>query len=200
MVDVVIFGIGDSARQAHFYLTTDSPHRVVGFSATSDWCRQSRFLDLPLVPFEEIERTFPTSIVHLSIPMSGRRMNQDRERFYSEGKSKGYKLISYVSSRAMLCDNKIGENCFILGGVTLQPFVEIGNNSVIRCLSNIGHDTIISDHVFISASVTVSGRCQIQSHCYISANAVIDSNVTLAQGTLAGLSSVITRDTEAWGI
>ena len=55
-------------------------------------------------------------------------MNQDRERFYSEAKSKGYKLISYVSSRAMLCDNKIGENCFILGGVTLQPFVEIGNN------------------------------------------------------------------------
>ncbi len=132
--------------------------------------------------------------------MSGRKMNRDRERFYHEAKSKGYELISYVSSRAILCDNAIGDNCFILEGANLQPFAEVGNNSIIWCNTHIGHHSQIGDHVFISASVSVSGRCRIEPHCYLSAGAVIDAGVTLAEGTLAALSSVIGRDTEAWSI
>ncbi len=200
MADVVIFGIGDYAEQAHYYLSTDSPHRVVGFSVTSEWRKTNRFHDLPLVPFEEVDKEFPPGGVSFFLPMSGRRMNRDRERFYKEAKSKGYSLISYVSSRAILCDNKIGENCFILAGTCLQPFVEIGNNNVIRCLSNIAHHTIVNDHVFISSCVSISGRCRVEAHCYISSNAVINANVTLAEGTLAGLSCVVFKDTEPWSV
>ncbi len=65
MADVVIFGVGDYALQAHYYLTTDSPHRVAGFSVTSEWCTQSRFLDLPLIPFEEVEATFPPNSLQI---------------------------------------------------------------------------------------------------------------------------------------
>jgi acetyltransferase-like isoleucine patch superfamily enzyme len=159
MADVVIFGIGDYAEQAHYYLSTDSPHRVVGFSVTSEWRKESRFHDLPLVPFEEIDKAFPPSEVSFFLPMSGRRMNRDRERFYKEAKSKGYSLISYVSSRAILCDNKIGENCFIFEGANLQPFAEVGDDSIVWCQTHVGHHSLIGDHVFISAGVTVSGRC-----------------------------------------
>ena len=60
-------------------------------------------------------------------------MNRDRERFYTEAKSKGYSLISYVSSRAILCDNKIGKNCFIFEGANLQPFAEVGDDSIVWC-------------------------------------------------------------------
>jgi sugar O-acyltransferase (sialic acid O-acetyltransferase NeuD family) len=200
MADVVIFGIGDYAEQAHYYLSTDSPHRVVGFSVTSEWRKESRFHDLPLVPFEEIDKAFPPSEVSFFLPMSGRRMNRDRERFYKEAKSKGYSLISYVSSRAILCDNKIGENCFIFEGANLQPFAEVGDDSIVWCQTHVGHHSLIGDHVFISAGVTVSGRCRIGPYCYLSAHALIDANVTLAEGTLAALASVITRDTTPWGI
>ena len=200
MADVVIFGIGDYAAQAHYYLTTDSPHRVVAFSVTSEWRRESRFLDLPLVPFEEVENDFPPDAVSFFLPMSGRRMNRDRERFFKEAKRKGYSLISYVSSRAILCGNKIGENCFIFEGANLQPFAEIGDNSVIWCQTHVGHHSIVGEHVFVSAGVTISGRCRIGPYCYISANALIDANVTLAEGTLAALASVITRDTRPWSI
>jgi UDP-3-O-[3-hydroxymyristoyl] glucosamine N-acyltransferase len=109
-------------------------------------------------------------------------------------------LPSYVSSRAILCDNRIGENCFILEGANLQPFVSVGDNTVIWCSSHIGHHTVIGSHVFISSGVLVSGRCRIGDHCYLSGNSGVDANVTLAEGTLAGLQSVIKRDTEPWGI
>ena len=42
---------------------------------------------------------------------------------------KGYKLASYVSSKATLLNNRqFGENCFIFEDNTIQPFVKIGNN------------------------------------------------------------------------
>ena len=126
-------------------------------------------------------------------------MNRDRQRFYNEAKAKGYHLISYVSSRAILCNNCIGDNCFILEGVNIQPFATVGNNTVIWCYSHIGHHTSVGNNVFISGA-GVSGRCTIGDNSYISANAVIDANVTLAEGTLAGIASVISRDTKPWSI
>ena len=200
MTDVVIFGVGDYAQQAHYYLNADSSHRIVAFSVSADRCRKASFLDLPLIPFEEVETVFPPDSCSFFLPMSGRRMNRDRERLYLEAKAKGYRLISYVSSRAIVCDNKIGENCLILEGANIQPFAEVGNNTIIWSQTHIGHHTVIGDHVFISASVMVSGRCRIERYCYLSGGAVIDANVTLAEGTLAGLSSVIGRDTAPWGI
>jgi hypothetical protein len=44
--------------------------------------------------------------------MSG--LNKIRTRIYNEEKEKGYKFISYISSKATVLTKEIGENCFIL--------------------------------------------------------------------------------------
>ena len=54
--DVVIFGAAEFASLAWYVLTHDSPHRVVGFTADREFCRGESLLDLPLVPFDELER------------------------------------------------------------------------------------------------------------------------------------------------
>ncbi len=200
MTDVVIFGTGDYAEQAHYYLTTDSPYRVAGFTVSKAWLASDSHLGLPLVAFEEVEKHFPPGLFHLFLPMSGRRMNRIRQRFYNEAKSKGYRLASYVSTRAVLCGNKIGENCFILENTNIQPFSSIGDNTIIWCATHIGHHSQIGCHVFISGNVSVCGRCTIGDNSYLSANAVIDANVDLAEGTLAGLASVVGRNTAPWSI
>ena len=69
-------------------------------------------------------------------------MSLDRERFYSEAESKGYKLISYVSSRAMLCDNKIGENCFILGGSRFSPLSRLATMGRVHSKYPMGEDLL----------------------------------------------------------
>lgn len=200
MNDIVIFGNGDYAEQAHYYLTRDSPWRVAAFSVTRDWLKSDTFLGLPNVAFETLEATHPPSRFALIAPMSGRRMGRDRRRIYEQAKAKGYRMPSYVSSRAILCDNAIGENCFILESANLQPFVSVGDNTVIWCSSHVGHHTAIGSHVFISSGVTISGRCRVGDHAYLSGNCLIDANVDVAEGTLCGLSSVITRNTEPWSI
>lgn len=200
MKELVLFGNGDYAEQAHYYLAKDSPWRVVAFCVTSDRLKSDSFLGLPNRPFETIEADYPASRFAFFAPMSGRRMNRDRRAIFEQAKAKGYRLISYVSSRTILCDNAIGENCFILEGANIQPFVTIGDNTVVWCSSHIGHHSRVGSHVFVSSGVMISGRCQIGEHSYLSGNCVVDANIELAEGTLCGISSVISRNTESWGI
>jgi sugar O-acyltransferase (sialic acid O-acetyltransferase NeuD family) len=200
MADIVLFGIGDYAQQAHYYLSNDSEHRVVAFTVSASYCKSDEFLGLPLVPFEDVERRFPPEDFSMFLPMSGRRMNRLRADFVAEARAKSYPLISYVSSRAMLNANAVGENCFILENTNIQPFATIGDNTVIWCNTHIGHHSTVGSDVFISSGVVVSGRCSIGPNSYLSANSVVDANVTLGQGTLLGIGSVISRRTEPWGI
>ena len=200
MAHVIIFGQRDYAEQAHYYLSKDSPHEVVAFSVTSDHMGSDSVFGLPLVAFEEVAGRYPPGEFSFFVPMSGRSINRLRERYYLETKAKGYPLVSYVSSRALLCDNEIGENCFILEGANIQPFTRIGNNVMIWCNTHVGHHGEIGDHTWMGSSVVISGRCKIGSHCYLASQSLIEANTTLGQGTLLGTKALLAEDTEPWSI
>ena len=74
--------------------------------------------------------------MHIAIGYNDR--NKTREKFYRLAKSKGYKLLTYVSSKCTNYAKKIGDNCFIFEDNTLQPFVEIGNNCILWSGNHVG--------------------------------------------------------------
>src|SRR5919204_1216403 len=144
MADVVVFGVGQWAELAHFYLTHDSPHDVVGFTVDGEYLDRDEFRGQPVCAFEEIEDVHPVGDVSLLIPISFKRMNHVRADRYAAAKAKGYDLISYVSSKATTFpDFDCGENCFILEDNTIQPFVTIGDDVVMWSGNHIGHHSSI---------------------------------------------------------
>ena len=201
MAKVIIFGIFDTAELAHFYLTHDSEHEVVAFCVTKEYLKETTFKGLPVVAFESVEQVYPPGEYAFFVPMTARRMNRLREKFYLEAKAKGYALISYVSSRATVFPGaQVGENCFILEDNTIQPFTTIGNNVVLWSGNHIGHHGQIKDHVFFTSHVVMSGHCTIEPYCFFGVNATIRDGLHIAEGTLAAMSACITRDTEPWGV
>src|SRR5690606_2620347 len=131
MAKVIIFGLLDTAELAHYYLENDSKHEVVAFTVNKKYLNINEFRGLPVIAFDEIETFYPPEEYHLFAPMTAKKMNKLREEVYNKGKAKGYNFISYISSKATICDNEIGENCFILEDNTIQPFTKIGNNVVL---------------------------------------------------------------------
>ena len=115
-------------------------------------------------------------------------------------RDRSYSCPSYLSSRACIHTNDIGENCFILEGVTVQPFTKIGSNVTIWTNSQIGHHSVIEDHVFISSMVGVSGRCHVANQCFSAGKSGIDSHVNLAEGTMLGFRATAIKDTDPWSI
>jgi sugar O-acyltransferase (sialic acid O-acetyltransferase NeuD family) len=191
----------DTAELAHFYLTHDSEHEVVAFTVSQEYIAdKTGYKGLPLVAFEDVQELFPPQEYKFFAPMTGRGMNKNRERIYLEAKAKGYEFISYVSSKATTFGNEIGENCFILEDNTIQPFTTIGNNVVLWSGNHIGHHGQIKDHVFFTSHVVMSGHCVIEPYCFFGVNSTIRDYLTIAEGTLVGMASAVTKSTEAWGV
>jgi sugar O-acyltransferase (sialic acid O-acetyltransferase NeuD family) len=194
---LIIFGEGLFTEIAHQYFSDDSEYDVECFTKHDDYITSKEYLSLPMVPFSKIEDLYPPEKYDMHIAVSYTEMNHLRERIYFEAKQKGYKLVSYISSKCnVLTKYPIGENCFIFEDNTIQPFVKIGNNVILWSGNHIGHHTTIEDHNFISSHVVVSGQCLIKSNCFIGVNSTIGHAVEVAEETLIGAGSVITKNTD----
>ena len=202
---VVIFGTLDTAELAHYYLTNDSKYEVVAFTVNQKYLEEDTFVPrgtdeiYPVVAFEDLESKYPPSEYLLFAPMTGVKMNTLRKKIYEEGKTKGYEYISYISSKATVCNNKIGENCFILEDNTLQPFTEIGNNVIMWSGNHIGHHGKIEDHVFFTSHVVLSGHCHVKERAWLGVNATIRDYTTIGEGCLIAMGAMITKNTEDEG-
>jgi sugar O-acyltransferase (sialic acid O-acetyltransferase NeuD family) len=197
---VIIFGVRDLAELAWYYLVNDSPHEVVAFSVHKEFLDMHDFHGLPVVAFEDIREVYPPADYVFFAPMTAKDINRDREGIYNRIKELGYTLVSYVSSKATVFDNEIGENCFILEDNTIQPFTSIGNNVVMWSGNHIGHHGNIGDHCFFTSHVVMSGHCEIESHCFFGVNSSLRDGIHIAQGTVVSMGANLLHDTESFGV
>ncbi len=202
MAKVVIFGIQDFASLAHYYLDHDSGDEVVAFTVTKDYLpKENTFEGLPIVPFENVQSIYNPAEYFLFAPLSHRKMNLVRETIYNQIKEKGYKLISYVSTKSTVYPCvQIGDNCFVLEDNTIQPYTKIGNNVILWSGNHIGHHSIIKDHVLFTSHVVLSGHCVVEPHCFFGVNASLRDGLHIAEGSFISMGSNIIKDTEPWGV
>lgn len=201
MARVVVFGTGEQAALAHYFLTHDSPHEVVAFTADRAYCSVPEYLGLPVVPFEDLERSHPPAAYELFILTNFRRMNHFRAERFASAKSRGYRCVSYVSSRAHTWPNlTIGENCCITPGNTIDPFVEIGDDVVLWSGNHVGHHSRIGDHAYVTSHVTISGDVRIEPFCVFGVNATIRDRITIAHNCLVGAGALVLRDTKPFEV
>jgi len=202
MAKLVLFGLRDFASLAHFYLKYDSPHEVVAFTVDREFVpTEPIFEGLPVVPFDELTHRYPPGEFAGFAPLSHHAMNHTRQGVYERFKQKGYRLISYISSRATCFPcTPIGDNCFVLEDNTIQPFVTIGNNVVLWSGNHIGHHSTVADHVFFTSHVVLSGHCTVEQSCFFGVNATVRDGLRIAEGTLVGMGTTVARDTQPWSV
>lgn len=195
MAKVIIFGIGQIAELAHFYLTNDSEHEVVAFTVDEEFLITNSYKDLPVVSFEEIEKKFSPNEFKMFLPISYKNINKIRAEKYKLAKKKGYLCISYISSKCSYYNTTVGENCFVFENNVIQPYTKIGNNCIIWSGNHIGHHTLIKDHCFIASHVVISGSVTVGEYSFIGVNATIRDNIIIGKENVIGASSLILTDT-----
>jgi sugar O-acyltransferase (sialic acid O-acetyltransferase NeuD family) len=197
---LVILGTGDIAELAHVYFDSDSAYEVVAFTVDADYLEGSTFRGLPLIAFEDVAQTYPAASHEMFIAIGYSGLNAHRKDKFMAAQKMGYRLASYVSSRAsVLNEGAIGANCFILEDNTIQPFVRIGDNVVMWSGNHIGHHSIIEDHTFITSHVVVSGGVVIGEQSFIGVNATIRDRVRIGARCLIGAGALILADADPEG-
>jgi sugar O-acyltransferase (sialic acid O-acetyltransferase NeuD family) len=194
---LVIIGDSAFAQLAYEYFTYDSPYEVVGFSVEQPFIKQDTLFNLPIIPFEGLERHFEPAKHWVYVALVYTQLNRLRARLLAQAKAKGYHAASYVSPHAFIWRNvTFGEHCFVFENNVIQPFCSIGNNVVLWSGNHIGHHSIVRDHVFVASHVVVSGFCDIGEYSFLGVNATVSNNVTVARDNLIGAGAMILKNTQ----
>lgn len=198
---LVVFGAGDIAQLAAFYFALDGGREVVAFTVDRDYLTSDTFDGLPLIAFDEVAERYPPDRYDMFIALSYAKRNSVREAKVAVANAMGYRLASYVSSRASIFPGvAIGRNCLILEDNTVQPFVRIGDNVTLWSGNHIGHHSIIEDNCFITSHVVVSGGVTVKKNCFIGVNSTVRDHVTLGASGIIGAGSLILGDTVERGV
>jgi|SRR5690349_1320633 len=192
---VLIFGVGDFARVACFYLRHDSPLEVAAFTVHEQFIEKQELMDLPVVPWERVRETHPPSDYDMFVAIGYSKVNRNRAAVYEEATAAGYEMITYVCSKATTWpDLTVGKGSFIFENNVIQPFVKIGSNTVLWSGNHIGHDSTIGDNVFITSHVVISGNCKVGDNTFIGVNATVRDGITIGRDCVVGAGTTILRD------
>lgn len=194
---LVIFGTLDYAQLAHEYFTHDSEYEVAAFTVDGAYISARRYMGKPVVPFETLEAQYPPTEYEVHVAVVYGELNRIRQRKAVEAKAKGFDLASYVSSRAFVWPNvRLGEHCFIFEDNTIQPFVTIGDNTVLWSGNHIGHHSTIGSNCFVTSHVVVSGFCEIGDNCFLGVNSTIGNHVSIGSDSWICQGASVTRSVE----
>jgi sugar O-acyltransferase (sialic acid O-acetyltransferase NeuD family) len=198
---LVIFGAGDIAQLAHYYFNTDSDYEVVAFTVDAAYLTESSQCGLPVVAFEEVAQLYPPQDHDFFVALSYAGLNTLRRDKFLAASVLGYRLASYVSSRASVLNaGRIGTNCFILEDNTIQPFAVIGDNVTLWSGNHIGHHSRIGDHSFVASHAVISGGVEIGERCFIGVNATLRDHIRVGDACVIGAGALLLVDAEAGGV
>jgi sugar O-acyltransferase (sialic acid O-acetyltransferase NeuD family) len=196
MSKIVLFGTGRGADVAYRFLTRDSDHTISGFALDRQFITSPTFHDLPVVPFDDVEKRFPPDEYQMLVLLGYQRMNALRAEKYLAAKKKGYSLASYVNSHFYRAEDlSVGENCFILDNQSISLDVKIGNNVVMWSSNHIGDMTTIGDHAWIASHATIAAEVDVKPNCFIGIGATVGNKITLGERTFVGADALVVSNT-----
>jgi sugar O-acyltransferase (sialic acid O-acetyltransferase NeuD family) len=192
---LVIFGVGDFARIAHFYFKHDSDFDVVAYCVTEEFRKQDELMGLPVVSFESLTESHPPADFAVFVGVAYSRVNRSRTEVFEKVRALGYETPRYICSKATTWpDLDVGDGSFIFENNVIQPFVKIGSNTVLWSGNHIGHDSIVGNNIFIASHVVISGNCRVGDNTFIGVNATVRDGITIGRNCVIGAGTIILKD------
>ena len=194
---LVIFGLGDLAELAAYLFPLHTNYEVAAFCVDAEYATSSTHMDHPIVTTDRVLAEYPPAEFDMFVAIGYRKLNKSREEKYAQMKALGYRLATYVSPQATVFGNVvIGDNCFVFENNVLQPFVKVGNNTILWSGNHVGHHSNIGDNCFIASHVVISGRVVIDNNVFIGVNATLRDQIKVGSHCVIGAGTLLLKDAE----
>lgn len=184
---LVIVGDTALAEIAFEFFTRDSPYHVAAFAVDRPFLRQDHLLGRPVVALDEAGERYPPATHDLFVAVSASRLNRLRHDLMDRGRALGYRLATYVSSRAHVWPNaQLGENCMVFPTAVVDPFARVGEGVILWTGSLVGHHSTVGPCAFLSMNATVCGFASVGAHAFLGAGCTVADRVEVAADSLVG--------------
>jgi sugar O-acyltransferase (sialic acid O-acetyltransferase NeuD family) len=195
MRKLVIFGAGAFAEIAHYYFSHDSDYAVAAFTVDVAYLREATFKGLPVVPFDDVVGHYPPAGHDLFVALGIGQVNRRRAAKVAEVEAKGYRLASFLSSRAdVAADLELRPNTMIMERAGIQPFVEIGRDTIVWSATRIGFRSRIGEHCWIVGPI-LGESVTVGDYSFLGLGATIAPGVSVGKSNIIGAGALIVKDT-----
>ncbi len=104
-------------------------------------------------------------------------------------------IVTLIHPEANVSSNiSIGEGVFVARGACVNPFVEIGNYSILNTNCSIDHECEIGEAVHIAPGAVLAGSVKVGDRSFVGANSVIKQGVTIGKDVIIGAGTVVLKD------
>lgn len=196
MKNVVLFGTGKTAQVMYYHIQREGGV-VAGFAIDREFYSEKNLFNVPVVSFDIVEKEFPPADYDMMIAIGYKNVNLLRAERVTQAEEKGYALINYVSSSAIIWDDlSLQSNCKIGERSILQPYSEIEKNVFIGSGCIIGHHAKIMEHCFIASGVIVGGGVVIEPYCFLGSGSIIRNDIIVKEASVIGAGVTLLENTE----
>ncbi len=173
---------------------------IYGFTIESRYRRSDKYLDLPIVDFENVEKYFPPDEYGIYICLGYTNMNSERERIFKTAQEKGYEILSFIHPTAVVNSQSMGIGNIVFENAVIGPFTDIGNGNIFKAGASIAHHSSVGNFNFFAVNSSAAGKVVIKNNCFLGNNCTIKNRITIADKTLVGAGCYVSKDTEPYSV
>ena len=155
----------------------------------------NEFYGLPVFPFEHIQDFVDINNTEFVLGLGYSQMNRVREEKFNECKERGYIVHTFISPKAIVYTDKIGEGSIIMPGVYIGPYSNIGVGNVIRANSVLSHHDNVGNFNWIADGCIFGGGVSVDNNSFVGLGSTIRNEISIANYTFIGAHSYLSRNT-----
>lgn len=186
-----IFGAADFAAILYSKLRRDGI-AVEAFVVDQDYICTDRYLDRPLLVYEELRQRYPGYDIGIYVGTIARaNMFEKRVELFARLQRDGYRLPNYISPRACIFTPNIGAGNVFMENVVIEEHCTVGNGNIFWPNVVLPHHNEVGDYNNLSPSVSFSGYAAIGSRCFIGNNAALNNHAVVHDRALIGAGAFV---------
>ena len=196
-MDIVIYGCTMFSSEMKSIIESEiGGGKVIAFTLDREYIQDVTYDGLPIYPFEELEKFIDKSSTEILLTLGYSGMNSVREQKYKICIKNGFKVCTFVSTRALVYSDKIAEGCIIMPGSYIGPYCNLGKCNIIKYGVSLSHHIELGNFNWIAGGTIFGGGVKVGNNCFIGLSNTIKNEVTIADRTFVGAKSYISRNTD----
>lgn len=196
MTKVILAGNGITCEVLSVYLLRDTRYEICGLVVDDEFVTLGRSSLQTTVGLSEVAKTFPPETFRVIMAMGYNDLNRTREAMFNTLKGMGYVLENFIHPNAHVHTQiPLGEGCVVLPGAVIDPYVELGANTMVWSNVTVAHHSQVGSHCWLATGSVVSGQAKLLDNTFLGVNSTVVNGVTVGAFNIVGAAALITRDT-----
>jgi carbonic anhydrase/acetyltransferase-like protein (isoleucine patch superfamily) len=133
--------------------------------------------------------------------MGYNNLNRSRGEMFARLKLMGYVLETYINPDARVyTETPLGEGSVVLPGAVIEPYAEVGVNTMVWSNVTLAHHSSVGDHCWVATGAVVSGKARVEHNSFLGVNCTVVNEVCVGEFNIVGAGGLISRDTKPYSV